>query len=218
MAVTKREVADQLGVAKQTVVNYIDKLGLAPEHVTRVGKTDVLDDFAVSALADALGKNIPLRTSSAVLQEEPAAGVSAQDSVIAALNGRIADLKEQNDRLVSELAELRASRERELNDLRNQLDAANDRAARLADRVAGVFVPAVMAVAVISAVLWWIAGKDIAVPVINIPARCCSRIRSSDLKLIVFEIVFSSDDLKVKQPADQRDRCHAKDHDQDHQS
>ena len=138
MAVTKREVADQLGVAKQTVVNYIDKLGLAPEHVTRVGKTDVLDDFAVSALADALGKNIPLRTSSAVLQEEPAADVSAQDSVIAALNGRIADLKEQNDRLVSELAELRASRERELNDLRNQLDAANDRAARLADRVAGI--------------------------------------------------------------------------------
>ena len=34
--------------------------------------------------------------------------------------------------------------------------------AKLADRVAGVFVPAVMAVAVISALLWWIAGKDIA--------------------------------------------------------
>ena len=39
MAVTKREVADQLGVAKQTVVNYIDKLALAPEHVTRVEKS-----------------------------------------------------------------------------------------------------------------------------------------------------------------------------------
>ena len=137
MGVTKREVADQLGVAKQTVVNYIDKLGLAPEHVTRIGKTDVLDDFAVSALADALGKNIPLRTSSTMLQEA-VVDTSAQDSVIAALNGRIADLKEQNDRLVSELAELRASRERELNDLRSQLDAANDRAARLADRVAGI--------------------------------------------------------------------------------
>lgn len=138
MGVTKREVADQLGVAKQTVVNYIDKLGLAPEHVTRIGKTDVLDDFAVSALADALGKNIPLRTSSTMLQEDVVVDTSAQDSVIAALNGRISDLKEQNDRLVSELAELRASRERELNDLRSQLDAANDRAARLADRVAGI--------------------------------------------------------------------------------
>lgn len=141
MGVTKREVADQLGVAKQTVVNYIDKLGLSPEHVTRVGKTDVLDDFAVSALAHALGKNIPPRpaTMAIPVTEEPVAvEPSAQDSVIAALNGRIADLKEQNDRLVSELAELRASRERELADLRDQLDAANDRAARLADRVAGI--------------------------------------------------------------------------------
>ena len=132
MGITKREVADQLGVAKQTVVNYIDKLGLAPDHVTRVGKTDLLDDFAVSALADALGKNIPPRTP----QEEPTPEI--QDSVIAALNGRIADLKEQNDRLVAELAEMRSSRERELAELRSQLEAANDRAARLAERVAGI--------------------------------------------------------------------------------
>ncbi|HIY50670.1 MAG TPA: hypothetical protein IAA43_01830 [Candidatus Olsenella avicola] len=140
MAVTKREVADQLGVAKQTVVNYIDRLGLAPEHVKRVGKTDVLDDFAVSALADALGKNIPLRTTPGPVPEEavPAITPDTRDSVISALNGRIADLKEQNDRLVSELAELRASRERELGELRDQLAAANDRAARLADRVAGI--------------------------------------------------------------------------------
>ena len=140
MAVTNREVADQLGVAKQTVVNYIDRLGLAPEHVKRVGKTDVLDDFAVSALADALGKNIPLRTNPGPVPEEavPTISPDMRDTVISALNGRIADLKEQNDRLVSELAELRASRERELNDLRSQLDAANDRAARLADRVAGI--------------------------------------------------------------------------------
>ena len=136
MGITKREVADKLGVAKQTVVNYIDKLGLAPEHVTRVGKTDVLDDYAVSVLADALGKNIPTRPAPAASQEEGA--VDGQDSVIAALNGRIADLKEQNDRLVAEIAEMRASRERELADLRDQLAEANDRAARLADRVAGI--------------------------------------------------------------------------------
>ena len=149
MAVTKREVADQLGVAKQTVVNYIDRLGLAPEHVTRVGKTDVLDDFAVSALADALGKNIPLRMYQEA--EEPESQAGAQDSVIAALNARIADLKEQNARLVSELAELRASRERELTEMRGQLDAANDRAARLADRVAGIAERQ----QAISALPWW---------------------------------------------------------------
>ena len=137
MGITKREVADQLGVAKQTVVNYIDRLGLAPEHVTRVGKTDVLDDFAVSALADALGKNIPLKAPAAI-SEESAPEASAQDSVITALNARIADLKEQNCRLVSELMELRASRDREVAELRDQLAAANDRSARLADRVAGI--------------------------------------------------------------------------------
>lgn len=136
MGITKREVADKLGVAKQTVVNYIDKLGLAPEHVTRVGKTDVLDDYAVSVLADALGKNIPPRPAQAAPQEE--GPTDGQDSVIAALNGRIADLKEQNDRLVAEIAEMRASRERELADLRDQLAEANDRAARLVDRVAGI--------------------------------------------------------------------------------
>ena len=58
MGATKREVAEQLGVAKQTIVNYIAKLELA-DHVKRVGKTDVLDEFAVSAIADAVGKSIP---------------------------------------------------------------------------------------------------------------------------------------------------------------
>ena len=85
MAVTKREVAEQLGVAKQTVVNYIDRLGLAPEHVTRVGKTDVLDDYAVSALADALGKNVPPRPTQDAANAK-AANQEAGDSVIAALN------------------------------------------------------------------------------------------------------------------------------------
>lgn len=144
MGVTKREVADQLGVAKQTVVNYIERLGLAQEHVTRVGKTDVLDDFAVSALADALGKNVIPR---AVQDEAP----DQRDSVISALNARIADLKEQNDRLVAEIAEMRSSRERELGELRDQLASANDRAARLAERVAGIAERQ----QAISALPWW---------------------------------------------------------------
>lgn len=152
VAVTKREVADQLGVAKQTVVNYIERLGLAPEHVTRVGKTDVLDDFAVSALADALGKNIP-RTLQP--QEETSSESASQDSVIAALNARIADLKEQNDRLVTELAELRASRDRELSELRDQLSVANDRSASLANRVAGIAERQ----QAIAALPWWKRGN-----------------------------------------------------------
>lgn len=149
MGITKREVADQLGVAKQTVVNYIDKLGLAPEHVTRIGKTDILDNFAVSALADALGKNIPPRPA----QEEEDAP-EPQESVIAALNGRIADLKEQNARLVAEIADMRSARDRELADLRAQLAEANDRAARLADRVAGIAERQ----QAIAALPWWRRG------------------------------------------------------------
>lgn len=144
MGVTKREVADQLGVAKQTVVNYIEKLGLAPEHVTRVGKTDVLDDFAVSALADALGKNVVPRPAQDDASDQ-------RESVISALNARIADLKEQNDRLVAEIAEMRSSRERELGELRDQLASANDRAARLAERVAGIAERQ----QAISALPWW---------------------------------------------------------------
>lgn len=58
MGATKREVAEQLGVAKQTIVNYIAKLDLS-DHVERVGKTDVLDEFAVSAIAHAVGKSHP---------------------------------------------------------------------------------------------------------------------------------------------------------------
>lgn len=156
MSITKREVADQLGVAKQTVVNYIDKLGLAPEHVTRIGKTDMLDDFAVSALADALGKNVPPRASAAqaAQQAQKDEAPDSRDSVVAALNGRIADLKEQNDRLVAEIAEMRASRERELAELRDQLSAANDRAARLADRVAGIAERQ----QAIAALPWWRRG------------------------------------------------------------
>lgn len=149
MGITKREVADQLGVAKQTVVNYIDKLGLAPEHVTRIGKTDILDNFAVSALADALGKNIPPRPA----QEEEDAP-EPQESVIAALNGRIADLKEQNARLVAEIADMRSARDRELADLRAQLAEANNRAARLADRVAGIAERQ----QAIAALPWWRRG------------------------------------------------------------
>ena len=147
MGVTKKELADTIGVSKQTVVNYIDRLGLAPEHVSRVGKYDVLDDFAVSAIADAVGKSIP--------QQSESDDTDVSDAVIAALNDRIADLKEQNGRLAVELADLRASRDREVESLRMQLDDANRRAAELADRVATIAERQ----QAIAATPWWKRGR-----------------------------------------------------------
>lgn len=147
MGVTKKELADTLGVSKQTVVNYIDRLGLAPEHVSRVGKYDVLDDFAVSAIADAVGKSIP--------QQSESDDTDVSDAVIAALNDRIADLKEQNGRLAVELADLRASRDREVESLRMQLNDANRRAAELADRVATIAERQ----QAIAATPWWKRGR-----------------------------------------------------------
>lgn len=149
MGVTKKELADTLGVAKQTVVNYIERLGLAPEHVTRVGKYDVLDDFAVSAIADAVGKSIP--------KSEPPKDdrSAAPDAIVATLNDRIFDLKAQNERLSTELSESHAAREREVSELRSQLADANARAAKLADRLAGI----AEAQQVIAATPWWRRGK-----------------------------------------------------------
>lgn len=149
MGATKKELADTLGVAKQTVVNYIERLGLAPDHVTRVGKYDVLDDFAVSAIADAIGKGIPKTEAPGNVEE------TANDAAIAALNGRISDLKSQNERLTAELAEAHAAREREVSEIRSQLTDANARAAKLADRVAGI----AEAQQAIAATPWWRRGK-----------------------------------------------------------
>lgn len=132
MGVTKRELADKLGVAKQTVVNYVDRLGLAPEHVTRVGKYDVLDDFAASAIAAAVGKSIPPKV--APVED----GVTTSDAVVAALNDRIADLRAQNERLAREVADLRAQNERESSSLRSQVEAANARADGFAARLADI--------------------------------------------------------------------------------
>ena len=145
MGVTKKELADRLGVAKQTVVNYIDRLDLAADHVTRVGKYDVLDDFACSAIAAAVGKSVPAKT--APVED----GVTTSDAVVAALNDRITDLKEQNDRLVREMADLKVEHEREVASLRSQVDAANARADGFAERLAGIAEKQ----QAIAALPWW---------------------------------------------------------------
>lgn len=130
MPATKKELADKLGVAKQTVVNYIERLGISEEHIKRVGKTDLLDDYAVSAIADAISKGTPPK------QQEGAE--ASRDAVLDALNARISDLKEENARLVRQLEAEQIAHAREVEELRSQLAEANDRASRLADRIAGI--------------------------------------------------------------------------------
>lgn len=153
MATTKREIAEKFGISKRTVANYIERLGLG-DHVERVGQADFLDDYAVAAVADALGKNVPQREQRA--EEQPAAASSAaNDSVIAALNARITDLKEQNERLIAELADAKSAREREVAELRSELAEANDRAAKLADRVASIAERQ----QAIAAIPWWKRGN-----------------------------------------------------------
>lgn len=148
MSATKREVAEQLGVAKQTIVNYIAKLELA-DHVKRVGKTDVLDEFAVSAIADAVGKSIP--QASAPKED----GVTTSDAVVAMLNERIADLKAECERLRAELESERTSHAHEVESLREQLSESNGKAAELASRLAGIAERQ----QVISATPWWKRGR-----------------------------------------------------------
>lgn len=148
MGATKREVAEQLGVAKQTIVNYIAKLDLS-DHIERVGKTDVLDEFAVSAIAHAVGKSIP----QAVAPKED--GVTTSDAVVAMLNERINDLKDERDRLKAELESERMSHAREVESLREQLAEANGKAVELAGRLANIAERQ----QVIAATPWWKRGR-----------------------------------------------------------
>ena len=98
---------------------------------------------------DAIGKGIPKTEAPGNVEE------TANDAVVAALNDRISDLKSQNERLTAELAEAHAAREREVSELRSQLADANARAAKLADRVAGI----AEAQQAIAATPWWRRGK-----------------------------------------------------------
>lgn len=148
MGATKREVAEQLGVAKQTIVNYIAKLELS-DHIERVGKTDVLDEFAVSAIAHAVGKSIP----QAVAPKED--GVTTSDTVVAMLNERINDLKGERDRLKAELESERMSHTQEVESLREQLAGANGKAVELAGRLANIAERQ----QVIAATPWWRRGR-----------------------------------------------------------
>ena len=115
MGTTKKALADELGVTKQTVANYIQRLDLGG-HVTREGQADVIDDYAASALAAAIG------TDKAPTEEAEA----APNGVIDAQAARIADLKAELDRAKADYEARLVAADAEADALRAELKAAHE--------------------------------------------------------------------------------------------
>lgn len=151
MSITKREIAEELGVSKRTVANYVGKLGLE-NHVSRVGNTDFLDDFAAAAIADAIRKPQPpkIEKGSEEIEKHADRGLLV-DSLMDQLHFERA----RN-------AELRASLENERDranrleaDSKAQLAEANAKIAELAGKLAGLAERQQM----IAATPWWKRGR-----------------------------------------------------------
>lgn len=143
MGITKREIASELGVSKRTIANYIGKLGLG-NHVSRNGNTDILDDFAAAAIADAL-KN-PEKPS-----RQPAAAAPAPDSLAAQLEIE----RSRNAELMEALAVERDRAARAEAEAKAQLAEANARVAELAGKLASL----VERQQAIAATPWWRRGR-----------------------------------------------------------
>ncbi|RDB54239.1 hypothetical protein, partial [Senegalimassilia anaerobia] len=95
------------------------------------------------------GKGIPKTEAPGNVEE------TASDAVVAALNDRISDLKSQNERLTAELAEAHAARAFASASWERSSETSLSRAAKLADRVAGI----AEAQQAIAATPWWRRGK-----------------------------------------------------------
>lgn len=143
MGITKREIAAELGVSKRTIANYIGKLGLG-NHVSRNGNTDILDDFAAAAIADAL-KN-PEKPS-----RQPAAAAPAPDSLAAQLEIE----RSRNAELMEVLAVERDRAARAEAEAKAQLAEANARVAELAGKLASLAERQ----QAIAATPWWRRGR-----------------------------------------------------------
>lgn len=145
MGITKREIASELGVSKRTIANYIGKLGLG-NHVSRNGNTDILDDFAASAIADAL-KN-PEKPS-------PAAAAPAPDSLADSLAAQLEIERSRNAELMEALAVERDRAARAEAEAKAQLAEANARVAELAGKLASLAERQ----QAIAATPWWRRGR-----------------------------------------------------------
>lgn len=123
MPSTLREIADQCGVTRQTVNNYLHKLGLWDDHVStgESGRAAIVDDYAASVVAAKIGVRITdgVATQDDVAEEESdkfpqlddenaesiAAFSDAWEKLCQALRQQIDYLQEQNDSLKAELKE-----------------------------------------------------------------------------------------------------------------
>lgn len=147
MGITKREIASELGVSKRTIANYIGKLGLG-NHVSRNGNTDILDDFAAAAIADAL-KN-PEK-----LSRQPAAAAPAPDSLADSLAAQLEIERSRNAELMEALAVERDRTARAEAEAKAQLAEANARVAELAGKLASLAERQ----QAIAATPWWRRGR-----------------------------------------------------------
>lgn len=147
MGITKREIAAELGVSKRTIANYIGKLGLG-NHVSRNGNTDVLDDFAAAAIADAL-KN-PEKPS-----RQPAVAAPAPDSLADSLAAQLEIERSRNAELMEALAVERDRAARAEAEAKAQLAESNARVAELAGKLASLAERQ----QAIAATPWWRRGR-----------------------------------------------------------
>lgn len=147
MGITKREIASELGVSKRTIANYIGKLGLG-NHVSRNGNTDILDDFAAAAIADAL-KN-PEKPS-----RQPAVAAPAPDSLADSLAVQLEIERSRNAELMEALAVERDRAARAEAEAKAQLAEANARVAELAGKLASLAERQ----QAIAATPWWRRGR-----------------------------------------------------------
>ncbi|MEO2530170.1 hypothetical protein ABG991_09650 [Collinsella aerofaciens] len=147
MGITKREIAAELGVSKRTIANYIGKLGLG-NHVSRNGNTDILDDFAAAAIADAL-KN-PEKPS-----RQPAVAAPAPDSLADSLVAQLEIERSRNAELMEALAVERDRAARAEAEAKAQLAEANARVAELAGKLASLAERQ----QAIAATPWWRRGR-----------------------------------------------------------
>lgn len=147
MGITKREIASELGVSKRTIANYIGKLGLG-NHVSRNGNTDILDDFAAAAIADAL-KN-PEKPS-----RQPAVAAPAPDSLADSLAAQLEIERSRNAELMEALAVERDRAARAEAEAKAQLAEANARVAELAGKLASLAERQ----QAIAAAPWWRRGR-----------------------------------------------------------
>lgn len=147
MGITKREIASELGVSKRTIANYIGKLGLG-NHVSRNGNTDILDDFAAAAIADAL-KN-PEKPS-----RQPASTAPAPDSLADSLAAQLEIERSRNGELMEALAVERDRAARAEAEAKAQLAEANARVAELAGKLASLAERQ----QAIAATPWWRRGR-----------------------------------------------------------